>query len=343
MAALFPASTSITFLTGFLGSGKTTVLNVLLRDRRLKDTAVIVNEFGEVGLDHLLISQADENVVLLDSGCICCTIGNGLSETLETLYRQRLQGKVPNFSRVVVETTGLADPFPMLRLALSDYFVSKHFVINGVLTTVDSANGLSQLVNHREARNQVAVASRITVTKTDLCTPHEVEQLSDAIRGINANAVVTESGQSPAGDVMLSDEIYEFIINRPAAEEWLKEAVSSHALSSADHGHASTMPGPFNHDERIESHAFYWDEPVAWDRYTGWLDQLRTLPAEDLMRVKGLVALGEGQKPYVIQGVQHVFAAPLRLAAWPSEDRRSRLVVIARGVQRPALDRIFSS
>lgn len=341
MSALFPDATFITFLTGFLGSGKTTALNSLLRDERLRDTAVIVNEFGAVGLDHLLISQAEESVVLLDSGCICCTIGNGLSETLETLYRQRLQGLIPYFNRVVVETTGLADPFPMLKLALGSYFVSKHFAINGVLTTVDGVNGLAQLLDHREARNQIAVASHVVITKADLCEPAQIEATAASVRQINSITTISVSRQvEVSAGACLPDEVFDYICVSSSADEWLKGKIDSGPEDVA------ALPGPalgpFNHDARIDSHAFFWEEPVAWERYAKWIEELRRLPQEDLLRVKGLVELGEHKKPYIVQGVQHLFASPVRLPAWPSGDHRSRVVVIARGIQKSALDTIFS-
>ncbi|WP_218511913.1 GTP-binding protein [Variovorax sp. dw_308] len=342
MSALFPHAIFVTFLTGFLGSGKTTALNALLRDGRLRDTAVIVNEFGEVGLDHLLISQADENVVLLDSGCICCTIGNGLVDTLETLYRHRLQARVPNFSRIVVETTGLADPVPMLKLVIADKFVAKHFAINGVLTTVDGVNGLEQILDHSEARNQVALASHVLLTKTDLCAPETVDVLKSSVRSLNATAAVSRSKEVAPGVVDLPHGVFDFIYANADSNNLLDLQ-----LSGPDNEEPAPIRsgplGPFNHDARIDSHAYFWNESIPWEKYSMWLEKLRRIPPQDLLRVKGLLELGEYRKPYVIQGVQHVFAAPARLSSWPSTDHRSRLVVIARGVQKDALNEIFSN
>lgn len=340
MSALFPEAIFVTFLTGFLGSGKTTALNALLRDDRLRDTAVIVNELGEVGLDHLLISQADENVVLLDSGCICCTIGNGLVDTLETLYRHRLQGRVPNFSRIVVETTGLADPIPMLKLVIADKFVAKHFAINGVLTTVDGVNGLEQILEHPEARNQIALASHVLLTKTDVCVAETIDLLESSVQTLNSTAAVSRSKEAAPGVIDLPDEVFDFIYANAASNDLFD--LKLHGLDNEEA--APSRPhalGPFNHDARIDSHAYFWNESIPWEKYAMWLEKLRRIPPQDLLRVKGLLELGEHRKPYVVQGVQHVFSAPVRLASWPSIDHRSRLVVIARGVQKAALDEIF--
>ncbi len=347
------ATTPVTVLTGFLGSGKTTLLNALLRDPRLADTAVIINEFGEVGLDHLLVSKADENVVLLDSGCLCCTIGNGLSETLETLYRQRLQGSIPPFKRVVVETTGLADPFPLMKTVLADYFVSRHFAVNGVLTTVDALHGWGQFEEHREARNQAAIASHIAITKGDLSTAQQVDRLKSAVRVLNPLATLSDAFQEAKTAPMAAAEIIDFL-TRPAGFDFnMPPTPTAHGECAVDHEHDENCgqdhthrhaAGPhFHHDERIESFVFHWTSQVSWQRYAGWLERLRQLPAADLMRVKGLVELDPGSPPYVIQGVQHTFASPSRLPSWPTQDQRSWLVVIARGISFETLHSLFST
>ncbi len=342
--------TPVTVLTGFLGSGKTTLLNALLRDPRLADTAVIINEFGEVGLDHLLVSQADENIVLLDSGCLCCTIGNGLTETLETLYRQRLQGSIPAFKRVVVETTGLADPFPLLKTVLADYFVSQHFAVNGVLTTVDALHGWGQFEEHREARNQTAIASHIAMTKCDVATPAQVDRLTGAVRSLNASASVSTAFLPGATANVAAAGIIDFLLRPAGADFHIAPqpaeqggcAVEHEHDGDCGHGHGHAAHH-FHHDERIESFVFHWTSPVPWQRYARWLERLRQLPAVDLMRVKGLLELDAGAPPYVIQGVQHTFATPARLPNWPTQDQRSWLVVIARGVSHAQLHTILQT
>lgn len=346
--AAFPDRTPVTVLTGFLGSGKTTLLNALLRDERLRDTAVVINEFGEVGLDHLLVSKADENVVLLDSGCICCTIGNGLTETLETLYRKRQEGSIPPFRRVVVETTGLADPFPLLKTVLADYFVSRNFTVNGVLATADALHGLGQLREHAEARNQAAVADHVAITKADVAAPAQVEALEAAIAQLNAAAAVALSFAG-AGQRQVADGIIAFLTRTP--EDGLvtqeprfrgQRPGAGDAPPAHDHdGEHCDASGHFHHDARIESFVFRWSSGATWAAYAGWLEQLGKLPAADLMRVKGLLQLDGAGPPYVVQGVQHTFTQPVRMPAWPTGDRRSWLVVIARGIRRASLEAIF--
>jgi G3E family GTPase len=344
--------TPVTVLTGFLGSGKTTLLNALLHDERLRDTAVIINEFGEVGLDHLLVSEADENVVLLDSGCLCCTIGNGLSETLETLFRQRQDGSVPWFKRVVVETTGLADPFPLLKTVLADYFVSKHFAVNGVLTTADALHGLGQLREHREARNQIAAANHVAITKADVAENSQVEAMQEAITQLNGAASLSLSF---AGDArrQVGAEIIDFLTRTPEKDLFTEAALrddrahaDGHEHNHDDHHHhhdsAEHCGARFHHDERIESFVFKWSRGATWAAYAGWLEQLGTLPASDLMRVKGLLQLDGSGPPYVVQGVQHTFSKPVRMSSWPTADQQSWLVVIARGIRRASLEAIFN-
>ncbi len=340
--------TPVTVLTGFLGSGKTTLLNALLRDERLRDTAVIINEFGEVGLDHLLVSQADENVVLLDSGCLCCTIGNGLSETLETLFRQRQEKSIPPFKRVVVETTGLADPFPLLKVVLADYFVSKHFAINGVLTTADALHGLGQLSEHREARNQIAVASHVAITKADVADTARVEEMGEVVAQLNGAASMSLS-YAGASEGRVGAEIIEFLTRTPERDLFTPAVASNQAAHEHQHKHDehcehhedSHGARHFHHDERIESFVFRWSEGATWQDYAGWLERLAQLPASDLMRVKGLLQLDGSGPPYVVQGVQHTFSKPVRMSEWPTQDQQSWLVVIARGIRRASLEAIF--
>ncbi|KAF7962057.1 hypothetical protein AWV80_26130 [Cupriavidus sp. UYMU48A] len=338
------ALTPVTVLTGFLGSGKTTLLNALLRDERLRDTAVIINEFGEVGLDHLLVSKADENVVLLDSGCLCCSIGNGLSETLETLFRQRSDSTIPAFKRVVVETTGLADPFPLLKIVLNDYFVSKHFSINGVLTTVDAEHGIGQLRDHREARHQASAASCVAITKTDIAAPDVVADLKGKVLALNEDAEVIPAYTTVGDQQKLSEELIE-LVTRAAGHSFVSPPAPSLVKlpvpGQPSEGSLQPLKFQFAHDEQIQSFVFRWDRPVNWQLYATWLGELQSLPAADLMRTKGLLQLDGSGPPYVIQGVQHTFSKPLRMADWPNADHRSWLVIIAKGIQRAALEKIL--
>ena len=329
--APLPESLGVSVVSGFLGSGKTTLLNALLKDARLRDTVVVVNEFGEIGLDHLLMAQGKESVVLLDSGCLCCTISETLNQTLEDLYWRRERKEIPAFKRVMVETTGLADPGPILRMLLRDYFVSKHFSINGVLSVTDGLLGERQLSDHGEAVNQIAFADLVVISKMDLADRRRLDALRQAISRLNRAVPIVEGIRTADGAV--SPEIIEFF-TRDAARDWAEEGANA---NPHEHEHSESS----SHHPMVQSHAFYLKGPVTWGDYASWLDGLRTLPAADLLRVKGLVEIEQPGRPYVIQGVQHVFSTPSRLQAWPTGDHRSRLVAITKAVQKARLDEIF--
>ncbi|QDC00451.1 GTP-binding protein [Mesorhizobium sp. 8] len=337
----------VTVLTGFLGSGKTTLLNRLLRRPAMAGAAVIVNEFGEVGLDHLLIEASEEQFTLLDNGCVCCTVRGDLVETLKELERRSRAGETPPLRRVVIETTGLADPAPILHTLIAEPELAARFRVGGVVTTVDAMNGLATLGRHAEAAKQVAVVDHLLVTKTDLASPETVEALGrrldvlapTASRGIASNG----EADFEALDALAGDETGK----RERLAAWLEKAavLPVHGLMH-EHGHAGHDCGPdcdhdhshhhhHAHDHGICSYSFVIDEPVEWASFARWLDYVAMLKGEDMLRMKGLVCRADDPaRPMVLHGVQHVFHPPVRLDAWPSADRRTRLVFIVRGIAR---------
>jgi G3E family GTPase len=322
----------VTVLTGFLGSGKTTLLSKLLRRPDLADTAVIINEFGEVGLDHLLVAKGEENVVLLDSGCLCCTISNSLGETLGDLYFRRVRGEVPPFKRAIVETTGLADPAPILHTLMTDYLVTAHYALDGVIATVDGVHGEAQLDAQPEAVKQAAVADRLVLTKADIATASSREALKCRLAALNPAARLVEAVQGEVDPAALLDAgLYNPEGKSLEVRRWLREEAHDGYDHDA-HPHDASR-----HDDHIGSFCLYLDRPASWAGYAAWLEAIRTLRGPDLLRVKGLLAIESAETPYVIQGVQHVFTPPLRLPEWPSEDRRSRLVFITRDIGREAM------
>ena len=306
------ATLPVTVITGFLGSGKTTLLAALLRRPELGRTAVVINEFGEVGLDHFLIETADENVVELASGCVCCTIRGDLALTLVDLLSRRQAGEVTPFERIVIETTGLADPAPILHMIMNDAVLAEGLRLDGVVTTVDAVTGQATLTAHPDSVKQVALADRLLLTKTDL-TGGEAPALAARLRALNPMAEIASVVRGEIAPELL------FGFGEPAAERWpdLEEPT--------DHEHA--------HDDGIAAHAIVRDAPIPAAALSLWLETLAEHIGQDLLRLKGLVDLAESpDQPAVIHGVQHVFHPPEWLEAWPTADRRSRIVLITRDV-----------
>jgi len=307
----------VTVLSGFLGSGKTTVLNGWLREPRFKDTAVIVNELGDIGIDHLLVASSTDNIVLLESGCICCAQLESLKETLADLYYRRTRAEIPNFSRVLVETTGLADPAPLLQILLRNSFVAHFFRLAGLITTVDALFGERQLTEHGESVKQVALADQLIVTKTDLTANACPALLRDRLRDLNP-LVPIHCGS--VADAVLVDVLMG--CDAPARS---MEALRDTQLF---------VP---RHDARIRSQSFVIEASIGWAGLAAWVDLVREFFGARLLRCKGLLLINETGGPVLVQGVQTVFATPQRLHDWPSDDHRSRLVCITRDIDSELL------
>jgi G3E family GTPase len=295
----------VVLVTGFLGSGKTTLLARLLGRPELGETAVIVNEIGEVAIDHHLLRRVDERTVLLANGCLCCTLRGDLAEELRDLLSRRTRGEIPPFRRVVVETTGLADPAPILNTLLAEPVVRNHFEPGAVIATVDAVNGLGQLGREAETVKQVAIADRLVVTKTDLVERGAVAELEERLQALNPAAERLEATFGEADPRLLL---------APGNRDPRDLAVAP------DAGHGDVRP-----------FVLILDRPVDWTAFGVWLTMLLGSRGEDVLRVKGLLDVG-GAGPVVLDGVQHVVHPPRHLDAWPDDDRRSRLVFIARGL-----------
>jgi G3E family GTPase len=325
----------VSLITGFLGSGKTTLLNRLLRHDDMKDSAVIINEYGEVSLDHLLVERVDGEVAVLASGCICCTIRSDLEETLRTLLVRRDRGEVPPFRRILVETTGLADPAPIIQLLLNNPLVSHFLRLDTVVTTVDAANAMHQLDHQFEAVKQVALADRLLITKSDLVS--NVDTLVQRLRRLNPGArieSVMHGAIDPAdlfGAGLVDPEKKAVDVAR-----WLNEQAfaSSGDPAHAHHDHTNHSHAHHGHDTGIASFVIAFDEPLDWMVVSNWLAYLRSARGADLLRVKGILNLRDEPVPIVIHGVHHVFHPPVALREWPDSDRRSRIVFITRGIAR---------
>ena len=324
-----PDRIPVTVLTGFLGSGKTTLLNRLLRTPDMQGVAVVINEFGAVGLDHDLIDHSQEATVLLANGCICCTIRSDLVDAFERLAAHPLAQR-GELRHVVLETTGLADPAPILHTLMGDLSIARRWRLAGVACTVDAVNGMGTLDRQPEAVKQAAVADQLLLTKTDLSNPPDLAPLVDRLQAINPLASVSSSpdaalhallgllARAPTRQQDRPDPDYQPFSFRPV------RAVAAHV---------------HYHDDHIRAHAIVRDEPLPREGFFAWLDMVASMRGNDLLRVKGIVHLDDTpDHPTVIHGVQHLFHPPQTLPAWPSEDRRTRIVFITRDVDVDALE-----
>ena len=335
----------LTVLTGFLGAGKTSLLNRLVRDPALAGTAVIINEFGEIGLDHLLVKSISDNMVLLQSGCLCCTLRGDLVTALEGLLRDLDNGRI-EFRRVILETTGLADPAPVLQTAMAHPYLLVRYRLDGVITVVDAVNGGATLDAHMESIKQVAVADRIVLAKTDLLDRPARRQAKDALlarlRALNpAAAILDAAAGEAAAERLLGCGLFDPERKIPDVKRWL----AAEAYAGAAHGHHHEHHhDPNRHDERIRAFTFATATPIPAATFEMFIDLVRSLHGSKLLRLKGIVKLAESPaEPLVIHGVQHVMHPPLRLEAWPDADQRTRIVLITRDLEPEAVTRLFDA
>ena len=329
----------VTLLTGFLGSGKTTVLNHVLKQPGTAATAVIVNEFGEIGLDHLLVERSSEDVVLLNSGCLCCTVRGDIVDTLTNLFVDRVKGKVPFFTRVAIETTGLADPAPILHTLMTDPIVAARYVLDGVVTTVDAVNGAGSLDRQPEAVKQAAVADRLLLTKTDIAEPDARQAIEARLKELNPSAAIVSVAQGAIDSALLFNiGFYDPTTKSLDVRRWLRDE-SFEGDHGQDVGHGHEHPDVNRHDDRIRAFCITREQPISWAALSTWLDGLAAMRGDDLLRLKAIVALSDRpDQPVVLHGVQHLFHPPVLLPEWPSEDRRTRMVFITRDLPRETIE-----
>ncbi|MCC5902493.1 MAG: GTP-binding protein [Halomonas sp.] len=353
----FTTLTPVNVLTGFLGSGKTTLLNRWVRQASMRNTLVVINEFGDIGLDHQLITQSDEQAVVeMSSGCLCCTLRGDLSRTLQQAIDELLAKGKPAPARVVIETTGLADPAPILQLLMTDHWLAHRFQLDSVVCCVDAANGEATLQAHRESQRQVAVADRLLITKTDLVNRERLTQLANQLASLNPAAEqwqVLNGNLSP--DLLVGAGLYRGASQGYRVEQWLKSS-SYHLHHATAHGRdetpqpsftstlepPSSKPSLTRHGENINAFCFCVEEPITPDVLENWLDLLMSFMGEKMLRIKAVVHLTDREEPLALHGVQHIFHPPAPLPINSVTDRISRFVFITQNVAPDTVAQLYS-
>ena len=339
----------ISVLTGFLGSGKTTLLNRLVRDPRMARALVIINEFGEIGLDHELVEKAIDDMVLLQSGCLCCTIRSDLIDTLQGMSDRLDRGEIQKFDRVLIETTGLADPAPILQGFMTDHMISRRFDIDGVIATVDAVNGSATFDRHIEAVKQVAMADRLLLTKTDIADSACSDIVAKRMAALNPAATIIRTMPDGTIDpaVLFDVGLYDPTTKLHDVRRWLDEA--AYQVTGVDHSRGDDGHGPHGHshdvnrhDEHIHAVCLVFDDPIPGELFDRWMSSLLRLQGPNLLQFKAIVNLEQLPGPLILHGVQHVIHPPVALKTWPSADRRTRMVFITYDIDESTLRASFA-
>ncbi|MGV2103290.1 CobW family GTP-binding protein [Rhizobium sp. 21-4511-3d] len=352
----------VTILTGFLGAGKSTLLNRILKDPAMKEAAVIINEFGDVGIDHLLVESSGDAIIELSDGCLCCTVRGELVDTLANLMDAIQTGRVKAVKRIVIETTGLADPAPVMQAIMGNPIIATNFQLDGVVTVVDAVNGLQTLDNHEEARKQVAVADRLIVSKRPMADAGMLSKLEARLRDLNPRAALMDADGGEAGTAaVLVNGLYDPDTKIADVGRWLRDedAHDAHHHHHHDHGHDhhhghhhhhhghdDQDPHDVNrHDASIRSFSIVEEKPIDPMALEMFIDLLRSAHGEKLLRMKAIVAVSDRpDKPLVLHGVQNIFHPPVRLPAWPdASDRRTRMVLITKDLPEDFVKTLFDA
>ncbi len=331
---------AVTVITGFLGAGKTSLLNRILKDPSVTNTAVIINEFGDVSVDHMLVEQSSDGVIELSDGCVCCTVRGELVDTIADLVDRAQTGRIAPLERIVIETTGLADPVPVLQTLMGHPAMVAALRLAGVVAVVDGVNGASTLDNHEEAVRQVAVADRIAITKTDIADAASPEALQSILRRFNASAPIVDIAVSGAKiSALLDCGLYDPATKSADVARWMGQAAHEHDHAHDHEGH------DHHHHGNVRSFSLVHDRPVEASAVEMFLDLVRSTQGEKLLRMKGIVQLAEEpERPMVLHAVQKLMHPPARLPAWPEgEPRGTRLVFITDGMDETYVRKLFAA
>jgi G3E family GTPase len=351
-----PGRIPVSILTGFLGAGKSTLLNRILKDPETTDTAVIINEFGEVGIDNLLVESSGDTLVQLANGCLCCTVRGELVDTLATMMDSIQTGRLKPVKRVVIETTGLADPAPVMQSVMGHPVIAQSFELDGVITVIDAVNGLSTLDRHKEAVKQVAVADRLIVSKAAMTDADRVDAIHRRLAELNPRAPVLDGDAQESGTAsILENGLYDPATKIADVDRWLQDELSGgphahHGHSHDHHGHHDHGHHHHHHDvnrhgDDIRSFSIIHDKPIDPMAIEMFVDLLRSAHGEKLLRMKAVVALSDTpDRPLVLHGVQNIFHPPQRLKSWPEgSDRRTRMVLITQGLSEDFVSDLFAA
>ena len=326
LSGKFPVSV----ITGFLGSGKTTLINKLLKRPDMNRVAVIVNEFGEQAIDNDLVEVSSEQMMLLNNGCLCCVLRGDLQETLRDLFVKRRNGDIIDFTRVVIETTGLADPAPVMQTLMTDDMLLANYRLDCVVTLADAVNGIEQLDTMQEPVKQAALADRIVITKSDIAGEEATARLEARLRELNPQAPIKRAVNGEIElDLLINVGLRNVKGKLEDIERWMGEP--------DEHGEHH------RHDEKVKSFCLRFAEPMTWNSFSQTMEVLSALRGSDMLRVKGLVNVADHKGPMVIQGVQHLFHPPVELNEWPSADHSTRIVFITRNIPRETIANLFAA
>ena len=325
----------VAVLTGFLGSGKTTLLNRLLQHSEMSNSAVVINEIGEVGLDQYFLDEADSDVVMLSNGCLCCIVRDDFEATVSRIYARRGSADLPAFQRLVIETTGLADPAPVIEGFLSNPVLSRCFRLASVVVTVDAFHGERHFDQYFEAIRQVAVADQLVLTKTNMVDAKALMRIKDRLRLINHGADIRNAGDDEIGpDLLFGPGLFDRSGNRLNVDVWMGQ--HAEPTIAPQHGHHA-------HEERISAFTLVIDRPLDWPSFSEWLRKLRIQRGDNLLRIKGVLNVEGEARPIALHGVHHVLHVPTTLRAWPWEDRRSRIVFVTCDLDKKEIEASLSA